>query len=365
MALWELDEFKPAQFLGFVRSVPAPNAFTGVRYLPNDTVFDLAFEYVLGAFRRPVMAHVMGWDSEAPIHGRRGAGAKVSGELPPIKRKSRIGEKEIARFLTPRANTPDVQIALDQVYIDTADLLDSIQARVEWLRMQALSEDKVLYDEGGVEFAFDFGIDDEFQIDLSGAAAVDGTGATDDAFGAKWTDAENSNPVVDLQRICDRIQSKTGRRPRTFVTAQANANLFANNAKMKEMVRGTGAGVPQTMLTPGEVQSLFDQYGLPTIETYDVVIQKENEDGSYSDVRPLATNKGFLLPDGFAAGNKTLWGPTAESRVLYGTPLAGQAPGIWAETYGTTEPPAEWTKAAAVAFPSIPEANLIGQLTLH
>lgn len=362
MALHELDEFRPPQFLGFVRSVPAPLDYKGQSYLPNQTIFDLAFEYVLGANRRPVMAHVMGWDSEAPLHGRRGEGAKVAGELPPIKRKSRIGEKEIARFLQPRASTPDVQLAIDSVYTDASDLLDSIQARVEWLRLQALSEDKVLYDEGGVQFAFDFGIRDDFQIDLVTQTDGDGTDVSAD-YGAPWSDTATSNPVLDLQKIANVQQARTGRRPARFVTSQENLNLLTVNQQMIQMVRGEGTS--SLMLTPGEIQQLFTQYGLPTLESYDVMIQRENEDGTYSDVRPLASNKAFLLPGGFEAGNKTLWGPTAESRVLYGTPLSGQAPGIWAETYGTTEPPAEWTKAAAVAFPSIPEANLIGQMTLR
>lgn len=369
MALWELEEFKPAQFLGFVRAAPAPNAFLGTRWLPNDTINDLEFEYVLGSFARPVMAHVMGFDSEAPIHGRPGAGAKVSGELPPIKRKAKIGEKEIIRFLTPRAGTADQQQAIDQVYRGVVDLLDSIQARVEWLRMQSLSEDTVVYDESGVAFEFDFGLDDEFQINLVGANPTNGAGGNESAdFTTVWTDTANSNPVLDLQAICNRVQEKTGRRPVEFVCSQKAANLLYNNAAIRSMIRGSGA--PNTILTPGEVQTVFDLYDLPTIVTYDVVVQSENPDGTYSDVRPMAQNKSFLVPAGFAAGapgapgNKTLWGPTAESRVVYGTPLAGQAPGIWAETYGTTEPPAEWTKAAAVAFPSMPEANHVAQMTL-
>ena len=85
MALWELDEFQGPQFLGFVRNVPTPPGFMGQRWLPDQTTFDLEFEYILGAWRRPVMAHVVGWDSEAPIHGRPALGQKVSGELPPIR----------------------------------------------------------------------------------------------------------------------------------------------------------------------------------------------------------------------------------------------------------------------------------------
>jgi hypothetical protein len=166
MALWELDEFAPPQLLGFVRSLSVPSTFMGARWLPDQTISDLEFQYVLGSFRRPVMATVMGWDAEAPLHARQGAGARVSGELPPIKRKSRIGEKQIIRFLQPRAGTPDQLDAVRSVYVDVAELFDTVQARVEWLRLQALSEDKVVYNEDGVIFSFDFGIDDTFQIDL-------------------------------------------------------------------------------------------------------------------------------------------------------------------------------------------------------
>src|SRR3954471_23636703 len=101
MALWQLDEFKPPALLGFIRNIPTPQAFIGTRWLPNRVVNDLDFEYILGASKKPVMAHVMGFDSEAPIHGRPGLGERVRGELPPIKRKARFGEKEIIKFLAP------------------------------------------------------------------------------------------------------------------------------------------------------------------------------------------------------------------------------------------------------------------------
>ena len=367
MALWELDEFKPPVFLGFVRTVPPPNEFIGTRWLPNETISDLEFEYVLGSFNRPVMAHVMGFDSEAPIHGRPGAGATVRGELPPIKRKKKIGEKEIIRFMAPRAGMPDAQEAIDSVYRDTGALLDSIQARVEWLRMQALSEDKVVYDESGVQFVFDFGLDDDLQIDLSTETDGDGTSVASE-FSGPWTDLANSNPILDLQALQARSRAKSGRPLAEIVMSAKASNLLLNNAAIRNMIRGAGA--PNTILTRGEVQTLFDLYDLPSIVTYDVVVQAEQEDGTYVDVRPMAENKMFGVPAGFAApgpgapGNKTLWGPTAEARVLYGTALAGQAPGIWAETYGTTEPPSEWTKAAATAFPSMPEANHIAQMRL-
>lgn len=369
MTLAELDEFAPNAFLGYVRSVPAPQGFIGEQFLPNRTIPDIDFEYFLGANKRPVMAHIMGFDSEAPLHGRPGLAQKVSGELPPIKRKARIGEKEIIRFLTPRVGTDDQARAVEQVYQTTGDLLDAVQARVEWLRLQALSEDKVIYDESGVKFQFDFGIDDSLQIDLSGANPVDGTGAdvTAKGFGKNWKDLANSNPVRDLQILNQLAVQKFGRAYSKFVASGEVAQYLPNNLALKKLARGgssANATADSAMLTPGEINSVFAQYQLPEYVPYDTLIQKENADGTYSDVRPLASNKSFLVTDGFSSQNWTLWGPTAESRILYGTALAGQAPGIWAQTYSQDEPPAEYVKAAAIAFPSMPEANQIAQVKL-
>lgn len=360
MALWELDEFAPPNFLGFVRSVPPPNEFRGERWLPNQTVSDIEFEYILGSYHRPVMASVMGFDSEAPLHGRPGAGARITGELPPIKRKSRIGEKQIIRYLAPRVGTADQAEAVTSVYITAAELLDTIQARFEWLRMQALSEDKVIYDENGVKFQFDFGLDDTLQIDMT--TETDGAGASvAGEFTTAWSDTTNSNPIADLAAINQRAITNTGRRIAEFCMSSTKLPLLYTNAALRNEIRGAGA--PTAPITPAELDTLLAIHGLGAITTYDVVVQAEQADGTYVDVRPMATNKLFGVPEGITVGN-TLLGPTAESRVLFGTPLAASAPGVWASTYGTDEPPAEYVKAAAVGFPSMPQANQLVQMKI-
>ncbi len=72
---------------------------------------------------------------------------------------------------------------------------------------------------------------------------------------------------------------------------------------------------------------------------------------------------GSVLP-GHSAIGATLWGPTAESRPLIGTPLSSQAPGVYAVAYGQEEPPSEWIKAVGVTFPSMPGADKLGQMKL-
>lgn len=359
MSLWELDAFKPAQFLGFIRAIPLPDPFIGNTWLPNTTVNDLEFEYILGANRRPVMAQVVGYDSEAPIASRQPLGERVRGELPPIKRKARIGEKTIQRFLTPRFGVPDVDTAIAEVYNDAVNLVDSVQARLEWLKLQALSEDKIVYNEGGVIFQFDFGYTNDYQLDFVTMTDGDGTDISA-TYSTVWSDTTNSNPVLDLQTICDRIEMDLGVRPAIFVISLKTLNYMLMNANIRNMIRGSLA--PTAVLTRAELDTLFQLYNLPAITTYDVRVWQEAADGTTSEVRTMAENKSFLMPPG-GVGN-TLIGPTAESRVLFGTPFAAAAPGIWGETYGTTEPPAEWTKVAAVAFPSVPLADRMAQIKL-
>ena len=115
---------------------------------------------------------------------------------------------------------------------------------------------------------------------------------------------------------------------------------------------------------------LFNERDLPAIVTYDVKVRKEADSGTITEVRPLAENKAFLVPGGdpvlpgHSSLGATLWGPTAESRILLGTALQNQAPGIIAQTYGTEDPPAEWIKVAATAFPAMPGSDKLGQFTL-
>jgi hypothetical protein len=362
-ALWQLDEFSAPVMLGFIRGLEVPQNYLGRTLLPDRIIPDSEFEYLKGVNEQPVMAHIIGYDSEAPIAGRPGLGERVRGELPLIKRKARVSEKEIQRFMTPRTGTADLDAAIRAVYDDTARLVRSIQARMEWLRMQALSEDVVVYNDSGVIIQFNYGVPDEAQITLGATAgtATDGTGATVAEYGPHWSDVTNATVITDLMTICDEIEQRTGERPARMVMSRRTSNYFLRNAQIKGWTYATNA--PDRPLTQEEVNQTFARYGIPGYQVYDTKVGSENVDGTTTQVRTMRENVVLLLP----AGNvgQTLWGPTAESRELLGTPYAQQAPGLWANTYGTDEPPAQWTKAVAAAFPSLPEVDKIGQLTVY
>lgn len=359
MAMWELEELQPPATLGFVRNLLPLPTYRGNELLPPETVEDVEFEYLHGARETPVMATIMAWDSEAPIGSRPAQGKKVQGEMPPMKRKEMITEKEIIRFTQPRLGSSDQQAAVRAVYDRMNRLTRSIQARVEWLQMQSLSEPKLTYSEDGIVIEFDYGIPENQQIDLT--TGTDGSGADVSAlFGPAWSDTANATPFSDLQALARISEQTNGTRPERMFLSRKQYDFLPFNAQLKAMIYDQNA--PDRMLTPGEIDTLMNRYGLPSFNLYDVKVKQEAADGSTTEVRTMDENRAFFLPS--TQVGSTLVGPTAESRVLLGTPYAQARPGIWAATYEKDEPPTEWVKVATVQFPTLPDAHLVSQMQL-
>lgn len=366
MALWELEEFQNPTFLGFIRSIPVPEEFLGTSgdqaFLPSRTVSTLEYEYILGAngqrARAVAMAHVMGWDSEAPMAGKPGIpggeGATIRGELPPIKRKAKLSEKEIIKFRQPRPGTSDRNDVLDYVYQLATDLVTSVQSRAEWLAMQCLSEDRIVIDSEGVKAEVDFGVPSTQQYNVG----------TDDNLSTYWEDVNASNPLTDLDYICNKYEiTHNGLRPGRGIVDTTTHLQMLNNANMRELARGPGA--PTIRLSDAELASLFGIYELPTMQSYNVTLFDENHDGTLTSVRPFNRRKMVLLPPAGVELGNVLYGPTAESRSIPGIAYTQYAPGIVGRVYGQDEPPAEFVKVAAVAFPTLPGADLVVQATIR
>lgn len=359
MALWELEQLQPPATLGFVRNLLPVPAYIGNSLLPPQDTDDVEFEYLLGARETAVMATILSWDAEAPIGSRPAAGQKVQGEMPPMKRKERISEKEIIRFLQPRRGSNDENQAVAQVYARLARLTRSIHARVEWLQIQSLSEPKLVYSEDGIMIEFDYGIPLTQQIDL--VTQTDGAGTSvAAAYGPVWSDTANATPFSDLQQIARTQQDATGTRPARMFLSQKQYDYLLTNAQLKGLIFDQNA--PNRQLTPEEIDTLLRRFNLPLFTTYDVKVKSEAADGTTTEVRTMDENRAFFLPS--TNVGSTLVGPTAESRVLMGTPYAQNAPGIWAATYWKDEPPSEWVKVATVQFPTLPDAHMVSQIQL-
>jgi hypothetical protein len=198
MRIW--DAINPVELTGYVRAALADlqvNQFTLGRWLPNREVRDLEYRFLNGGQGLIEAATFRTWDTESPI-GSRPNVARMSGELPPISRKIRLGEYERMRLAGGVAAGDANDEIRNQVYNDGERLTRSIAARLELARGEALWSGKVELNENGVVATINFG-----------RAA----GHTVTA-GVLWSDHTNADPLTDLLTWQTTMNTRTARTPR-------------------------------------------------------------------------------------------------------------------------------------------------------
>lgn len=333
------DYVTPAELSGYVRAALADmqaNRFTLSRFLPNRTIDDLQYRFDRGGAEGLAEAATFrSYDTESPVGSRPGV-TRVTGELPPVSRKIRLGEYDRLR-----------QRRLDSrvrgtILTDAERMTRAVAARIELARGEALYKGKIELSENGVIATVDFG-----------RAA----GHTVNAAVA-WTDIVNATPLTDLIAWCEVYRASNGVAPGVVQLSSAALGLLIRNAEIRALaatVVGTPNVVPQATL-----QGIFQAHGLPPFEVYDAQVRVA---GSSQYVIPR--DKVLLLP---APGDPndpessemgaTLWGTTAESLEPEFGLEDGEEPGIVAGAYSTKDPVAVWTKAAAVSLPILANPDM-------
>jgi len=336
-----LEEFTPDKLLGYVRNIPEPENWIGNTILPSQTINDLRFEYIKGSYEKPIMASIMAWDAEAPIAGKKGV-VTVSGEMPPIKRKIKVEEKELIKFFAPRAGMGDKAQAIDDIYDLVDQMVNACRARMEWLRWQAIATGAVTYDEGGVIFTVDFGVPASQKETLSGTA--------------RWSDLDDSDPLGDLERWCEAHVTNTGIRPERALMSLKSRNYLLKNEAIRQIITSNA----DVYISPAQLNALLQNFELPQIITYDAKVLTEALAGTKTESRFLPQDVVVLLPAASYNIGNLLQGPTAEALALMNLDSSTKPEGVVVVIYVKEDPPSYWIKAAVTAFPTLPGAELIG-----
>lgn len=324
------DYITPAELTGYARAAAqdlAINQFTLGQWLPNREVDDLTFRFVRGGEGLTDAATFRAYDAESPIGSRPGV-SRVTGELPPISRKIRLGEYE-------RLRQRKLDEAVGEAIMGDAErMVRSVAARLEVARGQALVTGKVTISENGVIAEADYGR----------AAGHTVTAA------ATWA-TDTTDIIGHLNTWRDTYVANTGEEPGTILTSRKVFGYMLRNSAFRQLA-ATVAGTP-TLVTADAVNNVLSAYGLPSITTYDAQVRVNG-----SAVRVIADDKLLLLPSSGANQlGATLYGTTAESMEPdFG--LAGSEAGIVAGAYSTKDPVAVWTKAAAIALPVLANPDL-------
>lgn len=338
--LLNTDYVDPAELTGYGRAALQDleiNRFTLSRWLPHRAVDDLMFRFTSGGEGLVEAATYRAYDTESPIAARPGV-TRVSGELPPISRKIRLGEYD--RLRAARASDERIREALLD---DSTRMARAVAARLELARGEALVSGQLALAENGVTATVNFGR----------AAGHTVTAAT------LWSVIASANPVGDMLSWQQTYIDENGEPPGAAVTSTQVMSFLLQNANVRGLLAANG--VTPSVASANGLNTVLQAYNLPPIYTYDARVKV----GGVS-TRVIAANRFLYLPapvdpnsvDATDLG-AVLLGTTAEAMELgYGLAPGVEQPGLVAGVYNTQDPVALWTKAAAIGLPVLANPNL-------
>ena len=328
-----LEIFDQKGIINYLKDRVYPT-YMGTELFPEEKRDELKFDELSEGSNIPVIASVTAFDAEAEI-GTREAQER-SMELALIKRKMQLKEEEIIKILHPRTNVEKKQL-INRVYADVDNLVMSIIARIELMRMEIVSKGTVTLSENDLTAVLDYGIPDDHK-----------------AVNVNW-DAENSDPISDIMTWFNKL----GTKPSRVITSNTILAKLTRHPNVVAALYGNGA---KRIATVGELNTYLESLGLPKIYTNDETYRKQLKNGKYETKRFFPEDSFSLIP-GETLG-KTIYGPTAEEVRLSTKPeIDVEAIGkILAMMYEeSTDPVSTWIKAVATSLPSLACADKIFQ----
>jgi hypothetical protein len=326
--------FENPLFTETIVEVPVDARYIGSRFLPTEDTYDIDFnETVLE--RNSDMADIVDNGAELPLTDRDPV-RRVSGEITDIGQSYIVTKKELGALMD-KGNEAKRKLAEKQLLGKAATVKKNIDARIEWLRWQALGNGVMAYNKAGINLGVDFGVPAENKV----TAAV----RWDDTVGAPTILADYESWVQDYVDL-------NGQRPDVFVTSIKTIRTVMNDGEVRKAI----TGLADKLVTLQELNDFLVGRELPRMESFDttVVYRDVNNNGSRVQQRLLSEKKGIFLVEGGVIGSQLI-GPTIENEMN---------PGIFARTFTMERPKREIVEVVAASFPKILDPNLIKQATV-
>ncbi len=312
-----------------IAEVPVETNYIGQRFLPLEDTYDMDFNETV-IERQADMADIVDSGAELPLTDRDPV-RRISGEITDMGQSYIVSKKELAALMD-KGNEGRRNMAVKQLLNKTAQLKRNIDARIEWLRWQALGAGQLVYDKNGIKLGVDFGVPAANKV--TALTKWNASGATILANYEKW--------------VQDYIDGNTnGYTPDVFVTSIETIRTVLNDATIRKSI----TGYSDKLMTLDELNTFLKGRELPPMEAFDskVTYRDVSNGGQRTTVRLLAKNKGVFLKEGGLIG-KQLMGPTYENDMN---------PGIYARTFTMERPIREVVEVVAASFPKITDPELI------
>jgi len=335
------DYVDPVVLTGFVREVPQPSQLMLAEFLPDRLIgnIEAAIDKVSKTNRA---AEFRAYDTETPI-GTRDSMQRSKIRLPAIGQKIGVAEEEHLMLETIRTGGDNRNAYVAAIYDDAEKLVGNVRRRMELARGDVLADGKLTISENKLTLEADFAVP-------SGNKVTAGTA---------WTDHANASPLTDLKTWIQAYLDLNGEKPGKILTSTAVINNLLLMSEIRELFfPAIAATSGPNLLTPSQLDQVFQGFGIPPMTTYDTKI---NWNGANN--RVIAEDLFIMLPANAADLGYTAWGVTAESLVLARGQNPGLAfedlPGITGVVMTEGDPVQTWTKVAAVGMPLIENPDLL------
>lgn len=272
--------------------------FLGEVLFPSEKQMGMEVSWFLGAEGAPKMLRPHAFDAEAIPRDRKEFETILT-DMGLFSESYYIDEKlrqELLKVMDSK-NPEFIKNVMRRIFNDVENLVNGAAVTREVMRMQLLTTGKIDISGNGHDYDVDYGFNDTHK----GNAKV------------SWTDADNSDPVEDLESAIDVIEADTGSRPERAILNSVTLRQLRNSRKIGLNLYPNGDG----HIRVGKadvVKYLADELNL-TVEVY----SKKYTTVGGQTVKYIPDNVVTLLP-GTELG-KTRFGTTpAEADLMTGAP---------------------------------------------
>lgn len=275
----ELKEFQTDTLRSFVENVQNPRNYRLASAFPDEQVFEDTFVFDLLSDTPVIASKVTGFDASSPIR-TMGQAKQAMGHMTKIQDAFFIEETLKRKLYSPRRNTNERQVALDNAYMDIGNLAIGIDDTVEYLRSQLVYNGIVQYTDNFTQSKIQFEVDRPEGSNMGAEVP--------------WSE-DGADPFGDLKRAVKQYQTATNSRrlPERIDIAPDVEEALLNSRYVKEALYGEDTSM--RLIGSVELQSLFTRAGLPpyyvnrdTVSFEDIV-----DDGTGRGIRQIV-NKPYL-----------------------------------------------------------------------
>jgi len=315
-----------------IKEIPVPANFIGSDYLPSEESYEMEWHETV-ITRQADMANIVDNGAELPLTDRDPM-STVSGKIVDIGQSYIVDKKELGALLD-KGNPQRRLIAEKQLLGKTATVKTNIDARIEWMRWQALGEGALTYSKDGIMLGVDFGV----PAGNKKIAAV------------KWDDA-NPTILLELEAWNQLYVDTNGVPADDFVAGIAVIRTIMNDPGVRAAILGSAT----QLLTLEELNAFLVGRQMAPVRAFDTVVtyRDVNNQGARVSQRLLSAKKGVLLKRGREIGIQVL-GPTIENQMN---------PGLYARSFTQERPMREIVEVVASSFPKINDPKLIMPCTV-